>query len=122
MPNLPGGGGNQSAGDVMGKGLVSGVVSALPVVGPAINAASGANSLYKAITGGKIPGFADGGIVPGIGPRLAVVHGGETITPAGAGQPIVINIQGSLLSTAADVERAVIAALQSSRLRGALPV
>lgn len=37
--------------------------------------------------GGKIPGFATGGVVPGpLGrPTLAVVHGGERITPPGRG-------------------------------------
>lgn len=37
--------------------------------------------------GGAIPGFATGGTVPGpIGtPQLVIAHGGETITPAGAG-------------------------------------
>jgi hypothetical protein len=35
----------------------------------------------------KIPGFASGGVVPGSAgsPMLAMVHGGETITPAGGG-------------------------------------
>lgn len=38
---------------------------------------------------GKIPGFAEGGIVPGrIGqPQLAIVHGGETVTPPGQSAP-----------------------------------
>lgn len=36
-----------------------------------------------------IPGFATGGVVPGpLGaPRLVIAHGGETITPPGAGAP-----------------------------------
>jgi phage-related minor tail protein len=29
--------------------------------------------------------FADGGVVPGTGPRLAIVHGGETVIPVGGG-------------------------------------
>jgi hypothetical protein len=55
--------------------------------------------------GGFLLGFDQGGVVPGrIGaPRLAVVHGGETITPpgrsSGGGQPIVnIQIKGDILS------------------------
>lgn len=54
---------------------------------------------------GKIFGFAKGGIVPGpIGaPQLALVHGGETVTPAGRAASTItlnnetnINIQGSI--------------------------
>lgn len=43
-----------------------------------------------------IPGYASGGVVPGVGPRLAVVHGGETITPPGRGGGNVfhINVNG----------------------------
>ena len=47
-------------------------------------------------------GYANGGIVPGsIGsPRLAVVHGGEEITPAYARESpsISINVQGSVIT------------------------
>lgn len=48
---------------------------------------------------GKVLGFAEGGIVPGpIGaPTFAVVHGGETIIPSGAGAGvggITVNING----------------------------
>jgi TP901 family phage tail tape measure protein len=47
-------------------------------------------------------GFATGGVVPGtLGePRLAVVHGGETISPpggtggVGSGSPVVVNVYG----------------------------
>jgi len=39
--------------------------------------------------GSHIPHFQYGGVVPGVGPKLAVVHGGETILPRRAG---VINI------------------------------
>lgn len=54
----------------------------------------------------KLPGFASGGIVPGpLGmPQLAVVHGGETVTPQGQTSRglglggIVINITGTFLS------------------------
>ena len=42
-----------------------------------------------------IPEWQKGGIVPGIGPQLAVVHGGETIIPRGRGVgDINIYIQG----------------------------
>jgi len=42
---------------------------------------------------GFFPSFADGGVMPGpLGaPGLAIVHGGETITPPGGGGDIVIH-------------------------------
>jgi hypothetical protein len=45
----------------------------------------------------KLPGFAEGGIVPGpLGmPQLAVVHGGETVVPNGRFGGVVINITGN---------------------------
>jgi hypothetical protein len=48
--------------------------------------------------GPSIQGYASGGIVPGpVGvPTLAIVHGGETITPAGRGPgSVTININGA---------------------------
>ena len=56
--------------------------------------------LWKEITGTKsptpppIPGFQQGGIVPGpIGmPRLVIAHGGEAIVPPGKGGTIVIPV------------------------------
>ncbi len=49
----------------------------------------------------NIPGYASGGIVAGpIGmPRLAVVHGGETVTPAGngGGRAVNINVYGNTM-------------------------
>lgn len=40
-----------------------------------------------------VQGFASGGVVPGAGPQLAIVHGGETIIPAsgGAGMATSVN-------------------------------
>ncbi len=46
-------------------------------------------------TAGELLGFQEGGVVPGAtgAPRLAVVHGGETITPPGqGGGGLTINI------------------------------
>ncbi len=40
--------------------------------------------------------YATGGIVPGTGPKMAIVHGGETITPAGETGGITVNISGPL--------------------------
>jgi hypothetical protein len=47
-----------------------------------------------------MPSFASGGIVPGTGPQLAMVHGGETIIPAGGGgaQTIQLFIDGEQVS------------------------
>jgi len=42
--------------------------------------------------GEKLKFWQEGGIVPGIGPQLAVVHGGETIIPKGKGLGGDINI------------------------------
>jgi hypothetical protein len=39
--------------------------------------------------GAPIKQYAEGGVVPGSGPQLAVVHGGETITPAGSSNLIM---------------------------------
>lgn len=43
--------------------------------------------LYSRVAGDpvhfSVSGYAKGGVVPGVGPQLAVVHGGETITPPG---------------------------------------
>jgi len=47
------------------------------------------------------PSFAQGGIVPGPtgAARLAVVHGGESITPRGGmGRNVTINVTGMFLS------------------------
>jgi len=45
---------------------------------------------------GKIPTFQHGGMVPGIGPMLAVVHGGERISPEGGGGTTVIQIHATI--------------------------
>ena len=42
--------------------------------------ASNTGSWFKNL----LPSFAEGGVVPGVGEQLAVVHGGETIIPNGA--------------------------------------
>lgn len=45
------------------------------------------NAISSAISSIRIPWYAEGGVVPGTGPQLAVVHGGETIIPAGRSAP-----------------------------------
>ena len=44
--------------------------------------------------GKKLTEFAQGGVVPGTGARLAVVHGGETITPPGKSVGNTYNFYG----------------------------
>ena len=53
----------------------------------------------------KLFGFQAGGVVPGpIGaPQLAVVHGGETITPAGGGK-IIVNINHPSVRSDQDIK------------------
>jgi len=42
----------------------------------------------------EIQSFASGGTVSGSGPQLAIVHGGETVSPAGGGANITLNFYG----------------------------
>lgn len=57
---------------------------------------------------GKVMGFADGGVVPGAqgDPMLAVVHGGETVTPPGKMGPGGINVYvtGNNISNQLDLD------------------
>lgn len=71
--------------------------------------------------------FDTGGVVPGaIGaPRLAIVHGGETILPThkgggGIGNTYVFNI-GTMIGTDSEAERVIARAMTNLRQRGALP-
>lgn len=60
----------------------------------------GVEGLGNLIGGIRLPGFATGGIVPGpVGsPMLAIVHGGEMVTPAGhAGAVINIYVTGNTM-------------------------
>lgn len=71
----------------VGKDLIQGLINGMnsvPIPNP-LDLVPGGGIVKGAV--GKIPGFADGGVVPGpIGsPQLAVVHGGETVVPAGRG-------------------------------------
>jgi len=69
----------------------------------------------------NLPTFAAGGIVPGpIGsPRLAVVHGGERVSPVGgSGTSITVNVTGNVYGVE-DLERAVAAAWTKAARGGA---
>ena len=78
----------------VGKPIFEAIKTAVSGVSSAIGAVSGAIGAV-----GGFLGFASGGVVPGPkgAPMLAVVHGGETITPPGhagpgGGGPIVANL------------------------------
>lgn len=67
-------------------GPLGSVLDVLNKVGEKFRNIPGANVLRSI---GNLPGFAEGGVVPGpIGaPTLAVVHGGETVVPANGKAP-----------------------------------
>ena len=71
------------------------------------------------------PGFALGGVVPGPrgAPMRAIVHGGETIIPAGkgGGGNITVNVyvSGSIQSES-DLKQTILEAITDSRRRGGL--
>ena len=59
----------------------------------------------------NVPVFQHGGMVGGVGPQLAVVHGGETVIPAGGGGNIILNHTSQLV-----VDGDVLAELVERRL------
>ena len=70
--------------------ITSGASSAVSnAVSGATSALSGASSFLSGLLH-----FDQGGTVPGTGPQLAVVHGGETVTPAGKGGSNTFNFYG----------------------------
>jgi hypothetical protein len=60
---------------------------------------------------GSLPTFQQGGVVPGFGPQLAIVHGGETVIPRGqaSSQPIVMQVvlDGRVIAEAVRKENVV---------------
>jgi TP901 family phage tail tape measure protein len=66
-------------------GLIEGAHKAVDAVAaiPGVKLGADVVGNVGGAIGGAIPHFAQGGVVPGTGPQLAVVHGGETVTPAG---------------------------------------
>jgi TP901 family phage tail tape measure protein len=77
------------------RGLIDALRTAIDLAGKAAEAVTGPGGVHLDKTPGAdpvadflrtmklLPEFQSGGVVPGIGPQLAVVHGGETVTPAG---------------------------------------
>lgn len=84
--------------------IAQGAASAIGNLISAIGRLPGVQGVIGAFQGiGHVLGFAAGGIVPGpVGaPQLAVVHGGETVIPAGgygSDRPIVITLDGQVLA------------------------
>jgi hypothetical protein len=75
------------------KAVTEGVSGAASAVGGAVSNTGG--WLGGVMSGGWLKDmgiYEQGGVVPGTGPQLAVVHGGETITPAGQSGGITINM------------------------------
>lgn len=69
----------------------------------------------------SLEGFANGGVVGGSrgAPRLAVVHGGETITPPGrGGGNIIVQVMGNTLQSSAELQRLMVEALTVAQQRG----
>ena len=84
----------QATWDVVGKPMYDAIRSATSAIGSALGHAGRSVGAV-----GDLLGFASGGVVPGPkgAPMLAVVHGGETITPPGqagpgGGGPIIANL------------------------------
>ncbi len=49
---------------------------------------------------GNLQQFATGGVVQGLGPQLAIVHGGETVIPRGQGAGgVTVNVYGDVTGT-----------------------
>lgn len=102
------------------KGWITLGVGAAATVG----AIAGINHLMNQ-AGKDIPEFASGGVVPGaIGePQLAVVHGGEYISPVGQTAGVSINVSQMVIREEADIEKTARAFFRmyqtEMRLRGA---
>jgi TP901 family phage tail tape measure protein len=81
-------------------GLIAGAKKAVDAVAsiPGVKLGSDVVGNVGGAIGGAIPHFAQGGVVPGTGPQLAVVHGGETVTPPGqsSGGPGMVEVHSHL--------------------------
>ena len=65
-------------------------------------------------------GLSYGGVVPGTGPKLAVVHGGETVVPAGAGGTVInLTINAGLGADGAAIGKTVVEWINKYTLQGA---
>lgn len=114
--------------------LVSAAVRSINVsIGPFRLSADGFRILAPEMPNIRLPGFAQGGLVPGPAgsPLLAVVHGGETVVPAGmtlgAAQSGRSSIQLTINQYApvygmTDFEDALIRTLNRAADRGRIPL
>jgi hypothetical protein len=101
-------------------GIVNAAEAAAGAISRAAAAARNIPVIGGVLHGAGIPGFAEGGIVPGpIGaPMLAIVHGGETVTPPGrAGATYNINVAVPVGANQAEVGRQLVAAIQEFERR-----
>ncbi len=98
--------------------LAQGGIAAIPVLGTIYSGVRGAKSLQN-----LVPKFANGGMVAGTGPQLAIVHGGEEIrTPAQQrGGGVTIIVQGNVYDEAG-FQRALAQALSNQMQRGRLGI
>jgi TP901 family phage tail tape measure protein len=96
--------------------LAQGGIAAIPVLGQVYGAVRGAKSFQN-----LVPKFASGGMVPGSGPQLAIVHGGEQVLTRsqqqGAGNVYNFNFAGSL-HTDAGLQELILQAQRTIAQRG----
>lgn len=106
------------------RGLFDLIQNVFNALGNLSSFASGIIGNIGSFFGGlRLPGFAEGGVVPGpIGaPMLAVVHGGETVIPTGGsgGGGVTLVFNGPIYGMD-DFKRQVAAAIRDTRLLGGL--
>jgi len=117
--------------DVMSGAIRGAIEGALRVLNPAqmvidsikdgIGALGGLGAALGLTPGSEVPAYAAGGVVPGpVGQaQLAVVHGGETITPAGRGSGITVIFNGiSAPTTEREANDAAYLFVNALRARG----
>lgn len=100
--------------------VLAAIGGAFERIGGAVHAISGGvGGALGALSSLHIPGFESGGTVPGpIGaPMLAMVHGGEHISPSGGGSTYNINVT-AIAANPADVGQTVVRAIQEYERRG----
>lgn len=108
--------GNKPA-QVGANAATQGAIAAIPVLGTIYSGVRGAKSLQN-----LVPRFASGGMVPGSGPQLAIVHGGEQVLTRAqqqGGVNVFVTVEGSIHSDAG-LARTIAQMLGDQMQRGAL--